>query len=145
MTHCHTWVETLRELGHRITPQREMIIETLLHGDDHMTADQIFARLKTRTSAINLATVYRTLDLLVERGLATRTSAWNGKAVYASMEHGPHVHLVCRSCGKVSFASHQIIIPIDSQLEQQYQFAADFQHVAIFGLCQACQNHDSRA
>ena len=72
MTHCYTYINALHQFGHRITPQREMIIETLIHGDDHMIAESIYNQLLVHKRSINLATVYRTLDLLVKRGLATR-------------------------------------------------------------------------
>jgi Fur family ferric uptake transcriptional regulator len=119
-----------------------MIIETLVHGEGHMTAEEIFTQLQGRTHAINLATVYRTLDLLVACGLATRTNAWDGKMVYATMLHGPHIHLVCRRCGKVIDAEHQYITSLGKQLQTTYNFTAELQHITIFGLCGDCQlNH----
>lgn len=141
MTHCHTYIDNLRQLGYRITPQREMIIETLVHGDGHMTAEDIFNQLQLRTRAINLATVYRTLDLLVERGLATRTNAWDGKIVYATMQHGPHIHLVCRKCREIIKVNHHLIASLEEKLKTQYHFEADLQHITIFGLCAECQSN----
>ena len=139
MTHCHTCLDTLRKLGHRITPQREMIIEVLSHGDDHNTAEEIYQRLQNRTHAINLATVYRTLDLLVTHGLANRTYSLDGKIIYATMQHGPHVHLSCRQCGKVIKADHNSLLPFSVILKDQYKFSADLQHTIIFGFCHECQ------
>ena len=71
MSHCHTLLADLRQKGYRITPQREMIIQAIAHTSNHMTAEEIFAEVQTRTQALNLATVYRTLDMLVDEGLAT--------------------------------------------------------------------------
>ena len=59
----------LRARGYRMTPQREMIITALTSSDHHITAEEIFESLHERTRALNIATVYRTLDLLVEEGL----------------------------------------------------------------------------
>lgn len=142
MTHCHTCIDALRQLGHRITPQREIIIETLMHGEGHMTAEEIFNRLQDRTHAINLATVYRTLDLLVENGMASCTNAGDGKMVYATMLHGPHIHLVCRRCGKVINADYQYIASLEKQFQSSYHFFAELQHITIFGLCGTCQSID---
>jgi Fur family ferric uptake transcriptional regulator len=64
MTHCHTYIQALRNLGYRITPQREMIIEALAHSSHHVTAEEIYAQVHQRAKAVNIATVYRTLDLL---------------------------------------------------------------------------------
>ena len=72
MTHCDTLIADLRNRGYRITPQREMIVQALAHQSSHMTAEEIFAVVRTQTQAVNLATIYRTLDMLVDQGLATR-------------------------------------------------------------------------
>ena len=98
MSHCHTLIADLRRRGYRITPQREMVIQAIAHTSSHMTAEEIFAQVQTRTQAINLATIYRTLEMLVEEGLATSVDLGGDQIVYASVNHGPHVHLVCRAC-----------------------------------------------
>ena len=72
MPHCQGYLQTLRELGYRITPQREMIIEALARSGQHVMAEEIYTRVRGRSQAINVARVYRTLDLLVENGLACR-------------------------------------------------------------------------
>ena len=99
MTHCHTLLEQLRRRGYRITPQREMIIEALAHTQEHQTAEQVHAQVSRHSSAVNLATVYRTLDMLVNEGLANRAAMHTGQAIYTSDLHGPHIHIVCRRCG----------------------------------------------
>jgi len=139
MSHCHTYLTTLRQLGYRITPQREMIIETLAHNGEHMTADQVYAKVQERARSVNLATVYRTLDLLVEKGLASRSVRSDGQLAYATGQHGPHIHLACRRCGQVINADYGLAIPLAEQLQVQYQFTADCQHLSMTGLCAACQ------
>ena len=139
MTHCHTIIADLRQQGYRITPQREMIIEVIAHSGRHMTAEDIFDELQVHTRAINLATVYRTLDLLVEGGFTSRNDIGSGKVVYSTMRHGPHIHLVCRHCSQVIDADYHLIAPVGEQLQEQYGFNADLQHISIFGVCAACQ------
>ncbi len=97
MPHCQTYIKSLRNLGYRITPQREMIIEALAHSSHHMTAEEIYAQVHERTRAVNIATIYRTLDLLVEQGMASRAGLQDGRVVYAASNHGSHLHLVCRA------------------------------------------------
>lgn len=139
MTHCKTYIQSLRQLGFRITSQREMVVEALVHSGEHITAEEIFAQVRARTHGINLATVYRTLDLLVEVGFASRADLRDGYAVYATAQHGPHIHLVCKSCGQVIDAEHGLVAPIDELLREQHGFSADLQHLSIAGLCAACQ------
>jgi Fur family transcriptional regulator, ferric uptake regulator len=139
MPHCQTVLDSLRQNGNRITPQREMIVEALAHIDRHLTADEIFACVQDRTRSINIATVYRTLDLLVAEGLASRADMGDAGIVYATMNHGPHIHLVCRHCHEIIQADDLIIAPFREQLEAQYRFTPDLGHLSIIGLCAACQ------
>lgn len=139
MPHCQTYINALRNLGYRITPQREMIVEALAHSPHHVTAEEIYAQVHERARAVNIATIYRTLDLLVEQGMASRAGLQDGRVVYAAANHGPHLHLVCRSCGSVIDASQEMLAFLEGQLRQQYGFAADLQHMTIAGLCKSCQ------
>ena len=139
MSHCHTIIAALRQRGYRITPQREMVIGIIAHADRHMSAEEIFQELGKQTQATNLATVYRTLDMLREEGFACRNDLSEGKIVYATFQHGPHIHLVCRHCNHIIEADPQILGPLGDNLHRQYKFSADLQHISIFGLCAECQ------
>lgn len=139
MSHCQTLLHNLRRKGYRLTPQREMIIQTIAHSDNHMTAEDIFSEVQLRTKTINLATIYRTLDLLVDEGLATRVDLGDGKIIYATTEHGPHIHLVCRGCGYIYNADPQLLETIEEQIQTQYNFTPDLNHISIFGICPGCK------
>jgi Fur family ferric uptake transcriptional regulator len=144
MSHCHTLIDTLRQRGYRMTPQREIIIEALTHAGGHVTAEEIYTQAHQRVQAINIATVYRTLDLLVAIGLASRADLWDGRVVYTTFEHGQHIHLVCKQCGAVLNANHDLIKPFDEQLKSGYQFHADLEHLSILGVCVNCQSRSTR-
>ena len=68
MADSETWQETLRAGGYRLTPQRELVL-TAVDTLGHATPDQVYAEVRRHSSAINLSTVYRTLELLDELGL----------------------------------------------------------------------------
>jgi Fur family ferric uptake transcriptional regulator len=140
MTHCHTLLDTLRQRGYRLTPQREMIVEALAHADGHVTAEEIYAQVSDRVQTVNIATVYRTLELLVATGLTSRIDLWDGRVVYTTAQHGPHIHLVCRCCGEIFNADHQLVDTLDGQLRSDYKFQADLQHLSISGVCANCQS-----
>ena len=142
MSHCHTLIAALRKRGYRMTPQREIIIEALAHAGGHVTAEEIYTQAHQRVQAINIATVYRTLDLLVATGLASRADLWDGRVVYTTFKHGQHIHLVCKQCGAVLNAKHDLIIPLGEQLMSGYQFQADLEHLSILGVCVNCQSHN---
>lgn len=144
MSHCHTTLNTLRHLGFRITPQRELIIEALMHADQHMRADEIYDQVRKRTRVINLATVYRTLDLLIQQGLASRVNLMDGQAVYTSYTHGPHIHLVCRQCGGILDTAPDFFQNVTQQVQNEFGFQVDLNHVSLPGVCHAChQNAES--
>ncbi len=140
MTHCHTIIDTLRSRGYRITPQREIVVDILAHADRHMSAEEIFSELQERTRVTNISTVYRTLDVLWEEGFACRNDLSEGRIVYATTEHGPHIHLVCRRCNHVIEAGPEELSPLGIELQAQYNFEADLQHLSIFGICAGCQD-----
>lgn len=144
MPHCATLIQQLRQRGYRITPQREMIIEALAHSGDHITAEKVFEAVKQRSSAVNIATIYRTLDTLVAEGVICRTNLPTGQTVYVSQTHGEHLHLTCRICGEVLRVEQTVIMPLIQRLEEQYHFRADFQHLSITGVCKKCQAHPSQ-
>jgi Fur family ferric uptake transcriptional regulator len=139
MPHCHTIIADLRQRGYRITPQREMIIQVIAHSEQHISAEEISTELQKRTRAINIATIYRTLDMLWEEGFACRNDLGEGKIVYATFKHGPHIHLVCRKCNRVIDANPQALESLGKALSTQYNFDADLEHISIFGLCSDCQ------
>ncbi|MCK4489085.1 MAG: transcriptional repressor [Anaerolineales bacterium] len=140
MTHCHTIIDELRKQGFRITPQREMIINAITHSPKHITAEEIFEELKKHTRAINIATVYRTLDLLWQEGFARRNDLSEGKIVYSTFQHGPHIHLVCRRCNQVIEADVKLLDSLGEDLISNYHFRPDLNHFAIFGICADCQS-----
>ena len=140
MTHAEVFIQALRQRGVRITPQREMILDVLAHSSGHMTAEEIYDQVKRHTRAINIATVYRTLDMLAEAGLVNRVSSCDGRMVYATYQHGPHLHLVCRLCGSMVDADCELLLSFVEQVRDQYHFIADWQHLSLQGVCQKCAN-----
>jgi len=139
MSPCQSFIDTLRSHGYRITPQREMIVEAIAHSGHHINAEEVFAQVQKRTRSVNVATVYRTLELLVEQGLASRIDLGEERVIYATYQHGPHIHLVCRQCGQVIDANQDMLSVLNHQLQSEYQFAADLQHISVVGLCSDCQ------
>jgi Fur family ferric uptake transcriptional regulator len=139
MSPYHTLIQHLRRRGYRITPQREMIIEAVAHRSGHTSAEEVYTQVHARTKSVNLATIYRTLDLLVEEGLASRSNLTDGQAVYAAKNHGPHIHLICRHCGTVWAAEHSLTECLAENLQRQYGFKADLSHLSLTGLCAACE------
>ena len=145
MSPCQSFVETLRSKGYRITRQRELVIEAIAHRGNHVNAEDVFAHIQGKNHSVNITTVYRTLELLAEQGLASRIELGAGRVIYATYQHGPHIHLVCRQCGQVIDANQDLLLALTDQLNASYHFAADLQHISLLGLCNTCQAKQSIA
>jgi len=139
MPHCKMIIEELRRRGYRITPQREMIIKAISYSSDHLSADEIFEQVQEHTQAMNIATVYRTMEMLWEEGFTCRNDLGEGQIVYAARQHGSHIHLVCRLCNQVFDADPQVLASLGEILQSQNNFIADLDHLSIFGVCADCQ------
>jgi len=141
MSCYYALLDDLQVRGYRLTPQREMIVEAIAHAGRHVTAEDVFAQVHERTSALNIATVYRTLDLLSELGLISRGDLGGGKVSYAPLSHGPHCHLVCRSCGQVIEADAALVEGLDKRLHDACGFSPDLGHFVVYGVCADCQSN----
>ncbi len=133
-----TFSERLRHLGLRVTPQRLFVLEALAVQGGHLTAEEIMRWAAQRLPALNLATVYRTLDLLVSVGLVAQTDLGGGAATFELVGNSPHHHLVCERCGEVSELDDALLASFRAQLLDRSGFRAHSRHMAIFGTCRAC-------
>jgi Fur family ferric uptake transcriptional regulator len=133
---CH---EILREKGHRLTPQRMLVIEALHNADRHISAEELYEQLHSRYPYANISTVYRTLELLKELNLVTETDFGEGYVRYHVAEKGHHHHLLCQTCGKIMDVEEVALYPLKDTLLRKYGFDADLRHLAISGQCSTCR------
>lgn len=139
MKHHATLLDDLRQAGHRLTPQREMILAVICETGGHLAADDILKRVRKRYTYINKSAVYRTLDLLTRLNLVNQTDFGQGRVEYEIHQHPHHHHLLCRLCGKMTAADERIFVSLEKTLRAEYGFLADLDHFAIWGLCPKCQ------
>ncbi|HVQ18632.1 MAG TPA: Fur family transcriptional regulator [Actinomycetes bacterium] len=131
------WQGELRARGYRLTPQRELVLEAV-RSLGHSTPDEIAAEVKRTASTVNVSTVYRTLDLLEELGLVTHTHLGHGPPTYHAADDSDHLHLVCRSCGRVDQVDASVASALVGSLQESHGFEVDVTHVAVHGRCAAC-------
>ena len=91
---------TLHERGLRMTPQRQLVLDAV-RALGHATPEQVCTQVQREAPAVNITTVYRSLDLLERLGLVRHTHLGHGAPNYSVHEH-EHVHLVCHGCGTVT-------------------------------------------
>ena len=135
------WQQTLREKGYRLTPQRELVLKAV---DElgHATPDEVLAKVREQSSAVNISTVYRTLELLEELEMVRHTHITDRAPTYHSRTTPDHVHLVCRSCGEVIEAEPEEFTPLSDALKSKHRFTADMGHLTVFGRCGVCDEKE---
>ena len=132
-------LETMRGRGLRLTPQRRLVYAALAEHPGHATADQLCSAISLKVPGFQRTTVYRTLDLLVELGLARRVQLGHASA-YEAVRDGSdlHQHLVCELCGSTT----DIRVPqlLDGVRLATAQIGFELQQVELVGhgLCRAC-------
>ncbi|HET6257057.1 Fur family transcriptional regulator [Pseudonocardia sp.] len=129
---------TLHQRGLRMTPQRQLVLDAV-RALGHATPEQICAQVQRAAPAVNITTVYRTLDLMERIGLVRHTHLGHGAPTYSEQEHR-HVHLVCHSCGAVTETPTDLMDDLADRLRTETDFELDPSHVALSGICRACRD-----
>jgi Fur family ferric uptake transcriptional regulator len=129
--------QRLREHGLRRTPQRELILAAV-DRLGHATPDEVLAEVRTRSEAINISTVYRTLETLEELGLVRHAHLSDRAPTYHSVADHEHFHLVCRNCRRVVSVGPDVLADVLARLRDEHGFVADVGHLTMFGRCTEC-------
>lgn len=122
----------LRERGLRWTRQREQVLEAVRELG-HATPEQVHRAV----TGIDLATVYRTLDVLEEIGLIKHMHLGHGAPAYRPAED-EHIHVVCHQCGSVVDVPHSLVDDLQRRLRAERGFELDRAHLTVFGRCADC-------
>jgi len=131
--------DKLKERGLRLTPQREIILSVLHEIEGMATADEVHERLSPTTTAIDISTVYRTLDLLRRFGIVSSVRGADGEHRYELVGvHGPHIHLVCQVCGRVIPLELDQARAFAEAVQGATGFQTDLAELNLTGLCPEC-------
>lgn len=132
-------VEYLRQRGERITLPRLAVIDALCETHSHQTTQDLQERLAAQGLALAEPTIYRVLQWLKDCAVVSQTDLGRSGTVYELLSDPPHHHLVCLQCGHVQQFADSAIDSLRDVLRQQYGFEPRIDHLAIFGVCRACQ------
>jgi len=128
--------QALRERGHRVTSQRLVIGRLLREADRHVTADEVLRRAGEQLPGVSLPTVYATLDLLADLGLARRVSV--GGPVLYDPRSEEHAHRRCRVCGDVVDLDVTVDAARAVAAAGADGFRAESAEVVVEGVCARC-------
>ncbi len=135
----------LKEKGLKVTNQRLMVLEALAAcPDKHLTAEEIYEMVKADYPEIGLATVYRTIQLLLELHLIDRINLDDGFVRYeignvglGTAKHHHH-HLICKSCGKVISFKDDLLEELEEKITMTTGFHVMDHEVKLYGCCSEC-------
>ena len=130
----------IRRKGLRFTPQREKILKTFLSSEGHLSVEELFNLSKKQDATIGYTTVYRTMKLFEEAGLAEKLDFGDGLPRYEhKYGHKHHDHFICIKCGKCLEAMSPKIEKSQEALAKKYGFKTIWHKLQIFGICKKCR------
>lgn len=135
----------LREKGLKVTTQRLAVLTALSQKpDSHLTAEEIYELVKLSSPDIGLATVYRTIQMLLELKIIDRIYLDDGYVryelghVFEDEDSHHHHHLICVKCGRVMSFQGDLLEEFEKRMEEQTGFMIQDHDVKLYGYCTDC-------
>lgn len=136
--------EMLREKKLKVTNQRLLVLETIAdHPGEHLTAEEIYELVKYKYPEIGLATIYRTVQVLVDLHVIGKVSFDDGLARYELELSGEdsrhhHHHAICSSCGAVMSFEDDLLDNLEKAVQERMGFQVTDHEVKLYGYCAKC-------
>jgi Fur family ferric uptake transcriptional regulator len=134
-----TTAARLAAAGERVTPQRLLVADALARAGRQLTAGEVFERVRRSQPSLGRATVFRTLDRLVEAGVARRLELDGHVYAYVACEPDHHHHLSCTSCGRVEEIPESWVTPLAERADARLDFEIDDARLDFYGRCADCR------
>lgn len=138
------FLEHIQKSGLRRTAQRDLILEIFLKMEEHLTSEDLYWLVQKEDASVGHTTVYRTLKLLTEAGLAREVRFGDNKTYYEHhYNHEHHDHMICTECGKVIEFFSQELEEMQDAAAEKFGFLPTHHSLRMWGLCAECQNKTS--
>ncbi len=135
----------LKSRGLKLTSERKNILKKVFSIHDHFDVEELLYLLREDGKQISRASVYRTLNLLVDSSLVEKVDFGEGRAYYEHIYgHVHHDHLVCLKCGKVIQFEDPVIEKRQKEICEEHGFDINCHLLNIFGCCSECQNRGDK-
>ena len=132
-------VTVLRDLGHRITPQRLAVLKILARSKNHPSVEMIYDQVKKDFPTTSLATVYKTITLLKELQEVLELGFADGGSRYDGNRPFPHPHVICTKCGTIVDPQFSNMEEMAAEMAENSGFSITHHRLDFFGLCPKCQ------
>lgn len=132
--------QALRSENLKLTPQRQKIFATIADTDQHWEVDDLMFRLREEHDRISRATIYRTLDILVDYGFVRKVDFGEGRSRYEYCRGKRyHDHMICEECGEIFEFMDENLRKHQDRICEIVGFKPSKHVVQIYGLCSKCQ------
>lgn len=131
--------DQLRVRGYRVTRPRQAVWRALTDADDHLTVEEIAARVAERQPGVNLASVYRSLALFAQLDLVRESRLGDEDITRWELAHpDEHFHLICDACGRVDHHAGDLVARVVEHLRSGHGFDAHSVDLSVVGRCATC-------
>ena len=132
----------LRQNGLKKTYQKDLILETFLSAEGHLSVDDIYALVKKKDKRVGVVTVFRTLKSLTACGIAREVNLGDGVTRFEhNYQHPSHHHIVCVECHKTIEYACPALDRIQDEIIQKYRFQPLHHRFQTYGFCEDCREH----
>lgn len=140
------FLEHIQKAGLRRTAQRDLIMEIFLRTEEHLTSEDLYWLVQKQDPTVGHTTVYRTLKLLTEAGLAREVRFGDNRTYYEHhYNHAHHDHMICTECGRVIEFFSQTIESMQDEMADKLGFRPTHHSLRIWGVCEDCQKSEASA
>ena len=140
------FLDHIQKKGLKRTSQRDLILDVFLRTEDHLSSEDLYRLVKNEDPTVGQTTVYRTLKLLTEAGLAREVRFGDGRAHYEhNYKHQHHDHMICSSCGKIIEFFSAELEAIQDAMAAKHKFEVQQHLLRIIGLCSECRRASRQA
>jgi Fur family ferric uptake transcriptional regulator len=131
----------IAQKGLKSTRQRDIILECFLSSSRHISIEELYLKLRTKNPNIGYATVYRTLKLFAESGIAREIQFGDGQTRYEHANEGEHHdHLVCTRCGTIIEFENETIEQLQQDVAAAHGFQIENHKLELYGVCVKCKS-----
>lgn len=135
-------LDTLKESGVRITPQRHAILEYLIKCESHPTADEIYKALESKFPNMSVATVYNNLRVFRDVGLVKELT-YGDQSSRFDFTTTEHYHAICEQCGKIVDFQYPGLDEVEHFAEHVTEYRISHHRLEVYGLCPDCLKKES--
>ncbi len=129
----------IRQIGIKVTDQRMAILQEILGGSDHVTAQEVFENVRTKAPEIGFATVYRFLRTLTDHKILSEVRIQGLPARYEWANKNHHDHITCTKCNKISEFENAQIEDLQASIASSLGYKLTDHILELYGVCNDCQ------